>query len=153
MKKLTKRLALVTQESDGEELVLSITKGRQEIESGIFRIQFRNSTMHLVEKGWHTAWLAFISGKYAGTPFKRQSNRKKIGQSTVIPGEINNEALLLSNGSLNPTLSLGKDFELIGNLTRWYVERVYGVCGKIISSSKSLAITETHALCTNVYSR
>lgn len=64
MKKATKSLASVTEGTDSQELVLSITKGRQEIESGIFRNQFRNSTVHLIEKGWYTAWLAFISGKY-----------------------------------------------------------------------------------------
>ncbi|KAI7888033.1 uncharacterized protein EV154DRAFT_519026 [Mucor mucedo] len=125
MKKLTKKLALVTQETDSQELALSITKGRQEIESGIFRIQFRNSTMHLVEKDWYTTWLAFISG-----------------QSTEIPGDLNNESLFLSDGSLNPTLSLGKHFELIGNLTRWYIERVYSVSGKIISSNELLEAPE-----------
>jgi hypothetical protein len=31
---------------------------------------------------------------------------------------------------------LGKDFELIGSLARWYIERIYGADGTIISSSK-----------------
>lgn len=155
MKRATKKLASVTQEADSQELVLSITKGRQEIESGIFRIQFRNSTMHLVEKSWYTAWMAFISGKYAGTillDYNLTFKKKNIGQSTDIPGAVNNENLLLSDGLLNPTLSLGKDFELIGNLSRWYIERIYGVSGKIISSSKFFTsninhpshVTDTH---------
>jgi hypothetical protein len=42
---------------------------------------------------------------------------------------------LRSDGSLDPNLSLGKDFELIGSLTRWYIERIYGVAGTIISSN------------------
>lgn len=94
MKKLTKKLALVTQETDSQELALSITKGRQEIESGIFRIQFRNSTMHLVEKDWYTTWLAFISGKicrffrfvlfyYHPNKIHQVSRRKFQGISTM----------------------------------------------------------------------
>jgi hypothetical protein len=37
---------------------------------------------------------------------------------------------------LDPTLTLGTDFELVGSLTRWYIERVYGIKeGKIISAN------------------
>lgn len=58
MKKLTKNLGSVTQETD----TLLITKKRQEIESDIFKIQFRNSTTYIIQKDWHTSWLDFISG-------------------------------------------------------------------------------------------
>jgi hypothetical protein len=63
MKKITKSLASITQPTDNIQLVSHITRGRQEIESTIFKFQFRHSTMHVIEKGWHTAWLDFISGK------------------------------------------------------------------------------------------
>jgi hypothetical protein len=46
------------------------------------------------------------------------------------------EKLLRSDGSLNPSLSIGKDFELVGSLVRWYIERVYGVLDVIISGGK-----------------
>ncbi|GAA5806261.1 hypothetical protein HPULCUR_011792 [Helicostylum pulchrum] len=109
MKKLTKKLGSVTQEID--------TKKRQEIESDIFRIQFRNSTTHIIQKDWHTSWLLFISGK-----------------TIHHPGPLLNTKIARQDGSLNPALFLGKDFELIGNLTRWYIERMYGVSGTIVSS-------------------
>jgi hypothetical protein len=40
------------------------------------------------------------------------------------------------DGTFNPLLELGKDFELVGNLTRWYIERVYGTCDALFSTSK-----------------
>ncbi|KAG2228978.1 hypothetical protein INT48_008691 [Thamnidium elegans] len=115
MKKLTKKLGSVTQETDNQ----LITKRRQEVESDIFRIQFRNSTTHIIQKDWHTAWLDFISGK-----------------TIHHPGPLLNTKLSRQDGTLNPALFLGKDFELIGNLTCWYIERMYGVSGTIVSSSK-----------------
>lgn len=63
MTKLLRALTTITDPTDND-LAVHITKGRQEIESAMYKNQFiRQSTMHVVEKGWHTAWVEFISGK------------------------------------------------------------------------------------------
>jgi hypothetical protein len=63
MTKIVRALISIDESTDDQTLVSHITEGRQEIESNIFKFQFRHSTMHVVEKGWHTSWLEFISGK------------------------------------------------------------------------------------------
>ncbi|CEP15659.1 hypothetical protein [Parasitella parasitica] len=105
---------------DDESLQHCINKKRRDIEYGLYRIQFRYSSMHIVDKDWHNSWLAFISGK-----------------SDRCPGTLTNKNLFLSDGfTFDPTLVLGKEFELIGSLTRWYIERVYGVeNGRIVSTN------------------
>ncbi|KAL9546515.1 hypothetical protein PS6_007625 [Mucor atramentarius] len=127
MKKLVQGIATFNPAEDSELLQSCIQKGRQSIELGLYQTQFRYSSMHIVDKGWHDAWLTFISGK-----------------STVYPGPLTNEKLFLLDDNpsdalkLDPTLTLGKDFELVGNLTRWYIERVYGIKNDRIISANDL---------------
>lgn len=59
-----------------------------------------------------------------------------IGKSDQVPGSLSNARLYLVDGSLDPTLTLGQDFELIGSLSRWYIERIYGVVDKILTAGK-----------------
>ncbi|GAN09795.1 hypothetical protein MAM1_0292d09328 [Mucor ambiguus] len=127
MKKLVQEIATFNPAKDSDVLQSCIHKARQSIELGLYQAQFRYSNMHLVDKDWHDAWLAFISGK-----------------SAVCPGLLTNEKLFVSsdNGNdtlkLDPTLTLGKDFELVGSLTRWYIERVYGIKDDRIISANDL---------------
>ncbi|KAL9549548.1 hypothetical protein MBANPS3_005154 [Mucor bainieri] len=127
MKKLVQEMAIFDPAQDSDVLQSCIQKGRQSIELGLYQAQIRYSNMHIVDKDWHDAWLAFISGK-----------------ATVCPGPLTNEKLFISssNGNdtlkLDPTLTLGKDFELVGSLTRWYIERVYGIKDDRIISANDL---------------
>lgn len=128
MKKLVQEIATFNPAEDSNMLQTCIQKGRQSIELGLYQAQFRFSNMHIVDKDWHDAWLAFISGK-----------------STACPGTLTNEKLFLLDGNnecdalkLNPTLTLGEDFELIGSLARWYIERVYGIKNDRIISANDL---------------
>jgi hypothetical protein len=66
--------------------------------------------------------------------------RLYLGKSNQIPGSLSNTKLYLADGSLDPTLTLGQDFELVGSLNRWYIERIYGVEGKIMSAGRIRAI-------------
>ncbi|KAI8888567.1 hypothetical protein K501DRAFT_282674 [Backusella circina FSU 941] len=113
MHTITKALA---QPKEQDAINGFIISSRREIEANIFRIQTRQFKSHLVDKTWHASWLDFLSGK-----------------TNTIPGPMTSQNLLRSDGSLNPSLSLGKDFELVGSLVRWYIERVYGVLDVIIS--------------------
>lgn len=69
-----------------------------------------------------------------------------IGKSRDFPGALTNTRLFQSDGSLDPTLSLGKDFELIGNLTRWYIERIYGVAGGTIICSSMCSYIDNFSI-------
>ncbi|KAF1799705.1 hypothetical protein FB192DRAFT_1388095 [Mucor lusitanicus] len=129
MKKLVQEIATSDPIEDSSALQSCIQKERQSIELGLYQAQFiRYSNMHIVDKDWHDAWLAFISGK-----------------STVCPGTLTNEKLFISGNSesnalkkLDPTLTLGKDFELVGSATRWYIQRVYGIKDNRIISANDL---------------
>ncbi|KAK4511140.1 uncharacterized protein ATC70_012352 [Mucor velutinosus] len=118
MKKLVQEIATFDPAKDSDVLQACIQKGRQSIELSLYQAQFRYSNTHIVDKDWYDAWLLFISGK-----------------STICPGSLTNEKLFISSEKLDPTLTLGKDFELVGSLTRWYIERVYGIKDKIISAN------------------
>ncbi|KAI8639764.1 hypothetical protein BD408DRAFT_349332 [Parasitella parasitica] len=111
MKKFVQDFATYKPTEDDESLQYWIDKRRRDIEYHLYQVQFRYSSMGLVDKVWHDSWLAFISGK-----------------SNHCPGTLTNKKLFLSDGlTLDPTLTLGKEFELIGSLAIWYIERVYGI--------------------------
>ncbi|KAI8365512.1 hypothetical protein BD560DRAFT_425185, partial [Blakeslea trispora] len=86
-----------------------VLNGRRVIESRLMNSQPGRFGSYLIEKNWFCNWLNFISGK-----------------SQILPGPLSNSQLMRSDGTLDPTLCLGKDFELIGTSTRWYIERIYG---------------------------
>jgi len=64
MKKLVREFATFDPAKDSDVLQSCIQKGRQSIELGLYQAQFRYSNMHIVDKNWHDAWLAYISGWY-----------------------------------------------------------------------------------------
>ncbi|KAI8979319.1 hypothetical protein BDF20DRAFT_496775 [Mycotypha africana] len=99
----------------GEGVSGSMVHSRRMIELALYQRQFRQATTHIVDRQWFLAWIQFISGK-----------------SNKVPGVLSNEKLFRADGSLDPTLSLGKDFELINSTTLWYIQRVYGVSDKTI---------------------
>jgi hypothetical protein len=47
------------QDASPKEMVQS----RQYIESSLYQYQYRQSTMHIIEKQWFSTWIEFISGK------------------------------------------------------------------------------------------
>lgn len=62
MKKLVQDITTFKPTEDDDLLQSYIDKGRQSIEYSLYQIQFRYSSMHIVDKKWHDSWLAFISG-------------------------------------------------------------------------------------------
>jgi hypothetical protein len=56
MKKIVGYLATATHQDK------NLVQGRQHIESSLYQYQYRQSTMHIVEKKWFSAWIDFISG-------------------------------------------------------------------------------------------
>ncbi|KAI8097882.1 uncharacterized protein B0P05DRAFT_522483 [Gilbertella persicaria] len=96
--------------TDSTDLRTLVIRGRQFVESHLLRYQSSQPTPHIIERNWFCSWLDFISGK-----------------TSQSPGPLTNDKLLRLDGTLDPTLCLGQDFELIANITRWYIERIYGL--------------------------
>ncbi|KAI9472245.1 MAG: hypothetical protein EXX96DRAFT_583390 [Benjaminiella poitrasii] len=121
MNEMIRTLTSYHSSKEDEQLRQAVIKGRRSIEFGLYQLQFKQqtTTMHIIDKDWYTTWLTFISGK-----------------SNQCPKPLVNKHLFRKDGSLDPTLSLGKDFELIGSLTRWYIERIYGVSDTILAASE-----------------
>ncbi|KAI8884247.1 hypothetical protein K501DRAFT_182662 [Backusella circina FSU 941] len=114
MREITKGLVFM---DTNEQLYTRIVSSRRKIELGLFKLQMRQFNCHIVEKDWYDKWFDFITEK-----------------ADVVPGPLTNQKLVQQDGTLNPLLELGKDFELVGNLTRWYLERVYGTYDPLFST-------------------
>ncbi|KAI9312213.1 hypothetical protein BX666DRAFT_1989674 [Dichotomocladium elegans] len=80
---------------------------------------------YLVDTAWFNAWTDFLKGA-----------------SDEVPGPLSSKGLLRVDGSIDPTMTVGKDFVVLSEIARFYITRVYGLEDRLLSMENIMANPE-----------